>query len=107
MIDPHYFWTNILFLGLGTFLIRSSVIFLSSRIKINERHREIFSYVPAAILPALAVPMVFYHQGHVEWLQGKERFIILILATMVAYVSRRMTFTLIFGVVALYCVSQF
>ncbi len=102
MIANGYFWTNIILLTIGTFIIRASFIATSAKVQISERHREIFSFIPAAILPALAVPLVFYHQGQVQALLGKERFFILILATVVAFYSKKMTFTLIFGLSSLY-----
>jgi branched-subunit amino acid transport protein len=105
MIESNYFWNNTILLAIGTFLIRSSVIAVSSRVRISGRTKEIFSFIPAAVLPALAVPMVFYHQGTQSWLLGKERFAILLLSIIVAYFSKRMTVTLIFGLVTLYLVT--
>jgi branched-subunit amino acid transport protein len=105
MIEANYFWSNTILLAIGTLLIRSSVIAISSRVRISSRTKEIFSFIPAAVLPALAVPMVFYHEGTQRWLLGKERFAILLLAIVVAYFSKRMTVTLIFGLVALYLIN--
>lgn len=106
MIENDYYWTNIFLLAVGTLAIRNSVIALSSKIQISDRQREIFTFIPAAILPALAVPMVFYHQGTQTLLFGKERFVILLLATGVAYYTKKMTATLLFGLLALYLVTQ-
>lgn len=107
MIDSTYFWIIIILLAIGTLLIRVSIIAVSARIQITGRVKQIFSFIPAAVLPAMAVPMVFYHQGNIDWLMGKERLVVLVLATIVAYFTRRMTVTLIFGLVALYVLTQF
>ena len=106
MISQQYFWVNIFLLAIGTLFIRSSIIIASSRVKISARTKEIFSFIPVAVLPALAAPMVFYHQGEVEWLLGKERLIILLLATIVAYHTKKMTGPLVFGLVTLYLLTQ-
>jgi branched-subunit amino acid transport protein len=106
MIESQYFWTIIFILAAGTLLIRVSIIAISSRVQITGRVKQIFSFIPAAVLPAMAVPMVFYHQGHIEWIGGKERLIVLLLATAVAYFTRKMTVTLIFGLLALYVLTQ-
>lgn len=101
-----YFWMNVVLLAIGTLMIRSSIILASARIKISPRIKELFSFIPTAILPALAAPMVFYHEGAVDWLQGKERLVILFLATGVAVFTKKMIFTLVFGLLALYFLTQ-
>jgi len=106
MIDTEYFWLNIFFLSLGTIAIRGSIIALSAKVKISDRIKEIFSFIPAAILPAFVAPAVFFHQGRVEWALGKERFFIMILATAVSYYSRSTLATIIFGLLTLYVVTQ-
>jgi len=85
MISADYFWTNILILALGTITIRGSLIALSSRVKISDRVKELFSFIPASILPGFVAPAVFFHQGQVNAVAGKERLLILILATAVCY----------------------
>ena len=55
-MEARYFWINVLLLAVGTFLIRGSMVALASRIKITDRTRRIFSYIPAAILPAMVTP---------------------------------------------------
>lgn len=107
MIQAHYLWMNVFLLAIGTLLIRSSILLFSSKIMISDRLKEIFSFIPAAVLPALAVPMVFYHPGQMSWLMNKERLIVLLLSTVVAYFSKKMTTTLIFGLVVLYLLTQF
>lgn len=102
MIESHYFWTNILLLALGTLIIRGLFIALSSRMNITNRWRQIFSYIPAAILPAFVAPAVFFHEGHQAWIFGKERFLVLILATFVCFYSKNTLFTIASGLAALY-----
>ena len=107
MINSSYFWTNIFLLAVGTIFIRISIIAASHKVKITARHRELFSFIPAAVLPALALPMVFYQQGSVGWLLGKERLVILLLATIFNYFVRSMTATIGLGLIALYLLTQF
>ena len=97
-----YFWANVFFLAIGTILIRFSFIAFSSRVKVSDRVKEIFSFIPSAILPALIAPSVFFHQGTSEWLLGKERFFILIFATVVCYFTKSTLATIGFGLVVLY-----
>ena len=94
-------------LGLGTFLLRFSVVAFSSKLVITPRIREIFTFIPVAVLPALIAPMVFYHKGQVEILLGKERFFVLVFASLVCYLTKSMLLTIISGLVGLLLITQF
>lgn len=94
-------------MAVGTFAIRYSFISLSSRMKISAQTKEIFSFIPAAILPALVAPAVFFHQGEVSELGGYERAVVLILAIFVCWWTRSTLATVVFGLVALYFVTTF
>ncbi len=106
MIDSGYFWLIVALLTLGTESIRFSLIAFSHRVHISTRTKELFSYIPAAILPALVAPMVFFHQGSVSWLAGKERALVLALACVVAAFSRSTLATILFGLIALYLLQS-
>src|SRR3712207_6294628 len=105
MIEGNYFWINIFFLALGTLAIRGSVIAISSRVTIPERLKEIFTFIPAAILPALIAQAVYFHKGKIDWVFGKERLIILFLAAVVCYFTRSIMATIISGLALLYIVT--
>lgn len=102
-----YFWLNILAIAVGTLMIRGSLIALSQKVRINERTKEIFSFIPAAILPAFIGPAVFFHQGQVSWLYEKERLVVLALATVVCYFFRNTLITVVFGLATLYLITTF
>lgn len=106
MIDSNYFWTNILFLAFGTLMIRGVFIAMSSRVKISDRLREIFSFIPTAVLPAFIAPAVFFNQGHQTWLLGKERFLVLVISTAVCFYSKSTLLTILFGLGFLYLLNK-
>ncbi len=106
MIESSYFWTNIFLLAAGTLAIRGIFIGMSSRIQISDRWREIFSFIPAAILPAFVAPAVFFHEGHQAWIFGKERFLVLVLATAVSFYSKSTLLTILFGLTTLYFINR-
>jgi len=105
VIEGSFFWTAVAMLAIGTLLIRFSIIAVSDRFEITDSHREIFSYIPAAIIPAIVFPMVFFHKGGVDWLAGKERLLVLVLACGVCWFTRNMLATIVFGLVALYSIT--
>ena len=98
-------WYVIFGVGLGTFIIRSTFIYLSSRIVLSERFKETLSLIPAAIFPALVVPMTFYHKGVNEVLFHKERFIALIIASVICYRFKSVLITIVSGLLILYVLS--
>ena len=106
MIENQYFWNNICLLAIGTFAIRGSIIALSSKIQISARTKELFSYIPAAILPAFAVPAAFFHTGRIDPLLGKERFAVLVLATVICYFTRSTLATIGLGLIALFILTS-
>ncbi len=106
MIESTYFWLIVFFISLGTLSIRFSFIALSSKMKINKDLEKIFSFIPAAILPALFTPMVFFHKGTVDQVLGMERMVILIFAIIVSYKTKSMVATILFGLLSLYAITQ-
>ncbi len=107
MIGNNYFLTNLILLMAGTICIRGSFIAFSGKMTISPDIRKLFTYIPAAILPALIVPATFFYQGRVEWLNGKERFLILTAACIACYFIRNTLFVISFGLVMLYLVTNF
>lgn len=107
MIPLGYYWLTVILLAIGTIAIHGSIIALSARAKISDRLKELFTYIPAAILPAFIAPAVFFHQGEVSWMIGKERVVVLILAAILCWITRSTLATVGFGLLALYLFTNF
>lgn len=105
MINNNYFLMNVFALTIGTIMIRGAFIFLSGKMKISPKLKELFSYIPAAILPTLIIPATFFHQGKVDIFGGKERFLILLASMVAAYFIRNTLFIISFGLALLYVVT--
>ena len=105
MIDDSYFLLVTVLLCLGTFLIRVSFIAFSGVLKVSPEVRELFTYIPAAIFPALFVPATFFYQGTVAWLGGMERFWVLVAASVVCFFYRSTLVVISFGLLLLYVVT--
>lgn len=105
MIDSNYFYLNVAILSVGTLFIRGFFIALSSKMKVSPQLKDLFTYIPAAIFPALVIPATFFNKGSVAWLYGKERFIILLLCGVVCYFYRSTLFVISLGLILLYLVS--
>lgn len=105
-MDKSYFWTVILCLGVATLTIRSSFFFLYSKISIPEKLKKSFTYIPAAVLPALVTPAVFSHQGSIALLGGHERVLALCLAALICYFTKNVFITVASGLGLLFLITQ-
>lgn len=106
MISEAYFFTIVALLTIGTVAIRGSFIALARRMTLTPKLRELFGFIPAAIFPALIVPVTFFHHGQVDWLAGKERFTVLLLSGLLCYFIRSTLAVVSFGLLALYLVTN-
>ncbi len=107
MIEDNFFIFVVIALCFGTIFIRGSFIAFSSKMKISDKVRELFSYIPAAIFPALVVPATFFHKGSVELMGGKERFLVLIVSGIACYFFRNTLFIICFGLSLLYVAQNY
>ena len=105
MINNNYFLLNVALMALGTITIRGCFIALSGKMNISPKLKDLFTYIPAAILPGLVVPSTFFHQGMVEWMGGKERFLILLASSIACYFVRNTLFVISFGLALLYLMT--
>ncbi|MFZ4713807.1 MAG: AzlD domain-containing protein [Bacteriovoracaceae bacterium] len=107
MIDNQYFLLNVVGLAIGTILIRGFFILFSGKMNISTKIKELFTFIPAAIFPALIMPGNFFHKGSVSLFGGKERFVVLIVSGIVCYFVRNTLFIICFGLILLYTLVKF
>jgi branched-subunit amino acid transport protein len=105
MIQSDYFLINLSLLAMGTLFIRGSFIAFSGKFKIKPALIELFTYIPAAILPGLIIPATFFHRGSVEWMGGKERFLILLASSLLCFFVRNTFVVISFGLGLLYILT--
>tara|TARA_B100001778_G_C18295781_1_gene497513 strand:- start:93 stop:407 length:315 start_codon:yes stop_codon:yes gene_type:complete len=90
-------WTLIICCGLITFLTRFSMIALLKKEMFNDRLREILSYVPSAIFPAIIFPAVFLDNSGDFQLENNPKIIAAIFATLIGIISKNIIATIISG----------
>ena len=90
-------WTLIIYCGLITFLTRFSMIALLKKEMFNDRIREILSYVPSAIFPAIIFPAIFLDNiGSIE-IEDNPKILAAIIAMLVGIFSRSILATIFAG----------
>ena len=90
-------WALIIYCGLITYLTRFSMIALIKKEMFNDRIREILSYVPSAIFPAIIFPAIFLDNTASFQLEDNPKIIAAIIATIIGIISRSMIATIFSG----------
>ena len=90
-------WTLIICCGLITFLTRFSMIVLLKKEMFNDRIREVLSYVPSAIFPAIIFPAIFLDNSGDFQLENNPKIMAAIIAMLIGIVSQNIIATIISG----------
>ena len=90
-------WTLIIYCGLITYLTRFSMIALIKKEMFNDRVREILSYVPSAIFPAIIFPAIFLDNSGIFQLENNPKIIAALIATLIGIFSRSIIATIFSG----------
>ena len=90
-------WLLIICCGLITFLTRFSMIAILKREMFNERIREILSFVPSAIFPAIIIPAIFFDNSGDFQLENNPKIIAAIIAMLIGILSQNIIATIISG----------
>ena len=87
----------IIYCGLITFLTRFSMIAILKKEMFNDRIREVLSYVPSAIFPAIIFPAIFLDNTGIIQLENNPKSLAAIIAMGVGILSRNILLTIFFG----------
>ena len=90
-------WVLIIYCGFITFLTRFSMIALLKKEMFNDRIREILSFVPSAIFPAIIFPAIFLDNSGDFQLENNPKIIAAIIAMLIGIVSQNIIATIISG----------
>ena len=90
-------WTLIIYCGLITFLTRFSMIALLKKEMFNNRIREVLSYVPSAIFPAIIFPAVFLDNTGFIQLEENPKILAAIIAMVIGIFTRNIIATIFSG----------
>ena len=90
-------WTLIIYCGLITFLTRFSMIALLKKEMFNDRIREVLSYVPSAIFPAIIFPAIFLDNTGFIQLEENPKILAAIIAMGIGIFTRNIIATIFSG----------
>ena len=97
-------WFLIVYCGLITYLTRFSMIAVLKKEMFNDSIREVLSYVPSAIFPAIIFPAVFLDNTGSFELTDNPKILAAIIATAVGIFSRNILATIFSGLVSYWAI---
>ena len=92
--------TLIIYCGFITFLTRFSMIALLRKEMFNQRIREVLSYVPSAIFPAIIFPAIFIDNSGIILVEDNPKILAAIIATVVGILSKNILATIFSGLIS-------
>ena len=90
-------WSLIIYCGIITYLTRFSMIALIKKEMFNDRIREILSYVPSAIFPAIIFPAIFINDSGLFQIEDNPNIIAALIAMIIGIFSRSILATIFSG----------
>ena len=90
-------WALIIYCGIVTYLTRFSMIAILKKEMFNNRVREVLSYVPSAIFPAIIFPAIFLDESGVFQFEDNPKILAAAIAMIIGILSRNIIATIISG----------
>ncbi len=100
-------WLLIIYCGLITFLTRFSMIALLKKDMFNDRVREILSFVPSAIFPAIIFPAIFLDDTGFLQLENNPKILAAFIAVFIGVLSKNIIATIFAGLFAYWAIIFF
>ena len=94
----------IIYCGLITFLTRFTMIAVLKKEMFNDRIREVLSYVPSAIFPAIIFPAIFLDNSGIIQLEDNPKILAAIIAMSVGILSRNVLATIFSGLASYWAI---
>jgi branched-subunit amino acid transport protein len=94
-VSPLTLWLTIVGAGVGTFALRLSFIALLGRVEMPLFCRRVLRFVPAAVLTAFVIPLLFYENGALHVSIDNERLLAGLIAVIIGWRTKSILFTLV------------
>ena len=95
-------WLTIIVAGILTYATRLSFIIFYGRIKMPDLVEQTLRFVPPAVLTAIFFPELLLNKGELYISIGNARLLAGMLAILVAWRTKNVTYTIVIGMLALW-----
>ena len=93
-------WLSIIIAGILTYFTRMTMIALVSRDMLGDRIKEVLSYVPSAVFPAIIFPAIFINDYGTYIQINDPKIFGAIVAIIVGYFSKNVIATIFSGLIS-------
>ena len=100
-------WLTIIIAGILTYATRLSFIIFYGRIKMPSLVEQTLRFVPPAVLTAIFLPELLISNGEIYISLGNTRLLAGMLAILVAWRTKNVTYTIVIGMLALWILQFF
>ena len=90
-------WALIVSCGIITFLTRFSMIALLKKEMFNDRARQVLSYVPTAIFPAIIFPSIFLDDTGLIQIEDNPKILAAVIAMIIGIMTKNILATIFSG----------
>lgn len=98
-------WLLVIFIGIGTVLLRGSFLALLGPGSIPPALQRALRFVPAAVFPAIALPAVLLIDGSYAIAFDNHRIYAAVFAGLVGYRTKSLSLTMVAGLTTLWILS--
>lgn len=98
-MSAFWVWSLFVALGLGTFLLRLSFIYLFGKVEMPDWLRRALRFVPASVLAALVFPALAYPAGMLDLSLGNVRLLAGLGGALAAWKTKNVLWTISVGMV--------
>ena len=93
-------WSLIIYCGIITFFLRYLMIAILKKEMFTDRIREVLSYVPSAIFPAIIFPAIFLDITGDILIENNPKIFAAIIAIIIGLVSKNVLATIFSGLIS-------
>ena len=93
-------WSLIIYCGIITFFSRYLMIAILKKEMFTDRIRDILSYVPSAIFPAIIFPAIFLDVNGDILIENNPKIFAAIIAMIIGLVSKNVLATIFSGLIS-------
>ena len=90
-------WTLIIYCGIITYLTRFSMIAILKKEMFSDKIREVLSYVPSAIFPAIIFPAIFLDNVGSFQFEDNPKILAAAIAMIIGILSKNIIATIFSG----------
>ena len=100
-------WISISIAGVLTYLTRMTMVALVRRDMLGDKLKDVLSYVPSAVFPAIIFPAVFFNDNGTFVEISDPKIFASIIAIVVGYFSRNVIATISSGLISYWIILFF